>query len=161
MTTKSLGIWLGLRLRAPVKGQDWSCSRRAAQGIGCRPCGVPRPALNPRWSVRRDSGTPPSTCAWLRGGVCSQGLGWAAQHPGLYREEAGTRQGPAAGRTRCPNPAAAPADPGLRLPAGRGAGPDAPWLPGGQGQRPGRREHCAYLFWCGGAAVALRGPDLR
>lgn len=110
-------------------------------GLGGRHCGggggtrARRLGAPSGGSARRDSGSRPAPAP--RSGRALAGLGLAAPRPVRSGEGAGAEQGPAARRTPPPEPRSSAPAPGLRLRAGRGAGPDAPWLRGGPGGGPG------------------------
>lgn len=167
------------RVHPTTKGPG--CPARQAGGDTCQRtgparqpaggAGAQRPALRRR--RRRAPGRPPRRSG-SRG--ARAGTQDAAPHPrrargGLpsARSAQGKEPEPSSRRSRAgARGREAPAEPrcgarrlALRRRAGRGARPDAPWLRGGPGRRWGRRRRCAYLLRCGGAAVALRGGDLR
>lgn len=144
----------------PVKGRGRGRGRSGragerASGLAALRLLGPRRAGSGVSSARgragTDSGTRREACA--RGGLERE-----APRPGRYGRGPQPSRAPQPGGPSRPSRAAAPAVPGLCLRAARGAGPDAPWLRNGPGQGRGRR---AYLHWCGGAAIASRGCDLR
>lgn len=163
-TTKGLGIRLERRVGTPVKGRDPSRSRREAQGLGGQHCGCggeDRDALAGRPGRRGAAAGTPGRRPTPAPGSRHAPAG-ARPAPGELWGGAEDEQDPAGRRTPPPEPRCSARRLDLHLRAGRGAGPDAPWLPGGPGRRGGGApRRCAYLLPCGGAAVTSRGRDLR